>query len=140
MVLPPQGFVAVVTIPTPLEVEIVAVGTKLLAFVTSSPSTTRKTAITPTAGKRIVVDNITGSSSSASKHLIEFYFGTAATILTTPTKGIAVGSAKSPASTAVSVVWVNGKEPKGAIDEVVSVRTDTNIGVDDVFVFTYHEE
>ena len=86
-------------------------------------SVTRATVATPASGKKIrvielhvVADGLTGAPLAT-----EIYFGTGAAISTTITKAIA--SQRHATTGQFDLVWPDGGGPVGAVDDVLSWRT-----------------
>ncbi len=105
------------------------------------PSTTRLTVITPTSGKKIRILAISGRVASATVIDLQFYFGTGASITTTPSKAIAQFHPLSNATQGgVFRNWPDGVGPVGAVDDVLSIKTDNDITTTATVVVQYREE
>ena len=107
---------------------------------TASDSTTKVTLVTPTSGKKIRVISIHCSSSSATASVFEAYFHTGANIDATANNAVFSTYLDTDIQPADGMVWPNGVGPLGAVDEVVSMRTGTNISAAGRFTIVYGEE
>ena len=108
---------------------------------TVGPSTTRLTALTPTSGKKVRIISVSLQLASGTVALFAVYFGTGATIATDVTKAI---DEVHPLSNATQGghhrEWPDGAGPVGAVDDVVSIKTDTDITTNGFFMIHYREE
>jgi len=109
--------------------------------VTGSTSTTRTTACTPTSGKKIRAIAVFMFTTSSTAAAFEVYFGTGANIGSDATKIIAEQYLDVGANEAnTAVVFPDGAGPVGAVDDVVSIRTSTDIGANGIVNIIYREE
>lgn len=113
---------------------------KMLAFSFNATSTTRKTLIAPTSGKRVRISSISCMNPSGTATTIEIYFGTGDNALSDNTKGIFGMNGDLDAGMSGGLSFGDGQGPIGAADEVVSGRTGTNIGAEFDGVIVYREE
>ena len=113
---------------------------KGVTLLTVDPSTTRVTAITPTTGKKIRIVAVIVSSLSAQDSNMEVYFHTGANAFTNPGKIVFWGGLDVDIQISHSLAWPDGGGPVGAVDEVLSVRTGSNITSAGIFVIHYREE
>ena len=104
-------------------------------------STTRVTVATPTSGKKIRITSSQVWNGSDTASIIEVYFGTGAAITTTAGKEIQEANldANAPEGN-FGLVWPDGGGPIGAVDDVVSFRTSTNVTTLANIVIAYREE
>lgn len=124
----------------PRDGEILGRETKSIYIATGSTSVTKVTAISPNATKRVRILSVFAASKNTTGALFEAYFHTGGDITTNSTKAIFMAwlDSDSPAPSAGASYGDNG--PLGAIGEIVSIRTDTEIGTDGFFVIVYREE
>ena len=113
---------------------------KSLRVVTGATSTTRLTAITPTSGKKIRFISVLAFTTSVTGTEIEVYFGTGATIGTDNTKAVFQPRLDLAQVPTHSQTWPDGGGPVGDADEVVSLRTGSNIGASAAIIVHYREE
>lgn len=110
-------------------------------FVSSvAPFSTRATAITPTAGKKVRVLGVIFSSESATLSNFELYFGTGANWGTNATKGIFYHKVDNTVNGGKAMVFPDGAGPVGAVDEVVSFRTGVDLLANANVTVFYREE
>ncbi len=104
------------------------------------PSTTRITAVTPAAGKRLRLISYQLSNSSVTAIRFEVYFGAGANIAVDLNKAVAdiILDIDNIASTAM--VWPDGGGPVGAVNEVLSFRTTIDVGANAYGIIHYREE
>ncbi len=118
--------------------EIIGRETKQFYKATVTDSTTKVTLVTPASTKRIEIISIFFSTASATVSTFELYFGTGANITSDTTKGIALVSLDTDTVPSIAIPF-GEHGPKGDIDEVVSMRTGTNITSNGTFVIVYRE-
>ena len=113
---------------------------KAIRFQSSSDSSVRATILTPTSGKKVRVVSAQVFSTSVSGGRHEIYFGTGGDISIDQTK--AIFNHKLDVTNAVNgvVVWPDGGGPVGAVDDVVSFRTHTDLANTGYLVMHYREE
>ncbi|KKM24968.1 hypothetical protein LCGC14_1599780 [marine sediment metagenome] len=107
---------------------------------TVGDSTTRQTAVTPTAGKKIRVVSCVCFTNSATANRFEVYFGTGASIFTTAGKEIMESYLDMDNQATFGMVWPDGGGPVGAVDDVVSLRTGVDISNLAYVLIHYREE
>ena len=105
-----------------------------------SDSTTRVTIFTPTSGKKIRIISIDISTLTPTAALVEIYLGTAASAGTDDTKHITQPYLDLDLDGHAFRSWPDGGGPIGAVDEVLSLRTDTNVTTSVRVQITYREE
>lgn len=103
-------------------------------------STTRQTARTPAAGRRIRVLSVSISWGSTTAVTMECYFGTGANIGTDETKAITQKIMDLDNQPDVTFVWPDGAGPVGVADEVLSVRNNVSNATVAVIIFHTREE
>ena len=113
--------------------------TKTYLKATVSASTDDVALVTPTSGKRIRVHNVFMLTASATSSTFEASFCVAAAITTNPDNAIAITSLVTTGRVSESVPF-GDSGPLGAVDEVVSMRTATDITSNGTFVIVYNEE
>ena len=108
----------------------------------SSDSSTRATVATPNSGKKIRIVQIMAWTLSATVHRVEFYFDTGANNQSDRTKviGSQVLDSDGTGGPNMILTFPDGAGPIGAADDVISVRTSTNIGTSNEFEVHYREE
>ncbi len=104
-------------------------------------SAARETVITPTAGKKVRIISIDARlAPGTTLDQVHFYFGTGATITTTPTKAIGIGVVDDTIAV-YRAQWPDGGGPIGAVDDVVSMKKETAVAGEGLqTVITYREE
>lgn len=107
---------------------------------TSSTSTTRITVATPTTGKSIRLISCMVSLNSATVSRFQVYFGTGANILTNAGKEIFEAFCDVVDEPNARIVWPDGGGPVGAVNEVVSLIADPDIGTNGDVIIHYREE
>lgn len=107
---------------------------------TAGTSTTRADCITPAAAKRVRIHSIFMNTASATAAQFEVYFHTGANITTTPAKAIAACTLDTDTQAFETVQFGPNDGPVGAVGEVVSIRTGTDITTNGNFTIVYHEE
>jgi len=107
-----------------------------------SDSSTRATVATPNSGKKIRIVQIMAWTLSATVHRVEFYFDTGANNQSDRTKviGSQVLDSDGTGGPNMILTFPDGAGPIGAADDVISVRTSTNIGTSNEFEVHYREE
>ena len=102
---------------------------KAKRLVSGNPDTTRTTVLPPTSGKKIRVIALVIWNTSATDATIECYFGTGAQINTDDTKAIfEAGPSDNTVDTGnYRLVLPDGAGPVGAVDDVVSLRSNTDL-------------
>jgi len=107
-----------------------------------SDSSTRATVATPNSGKKIRIVQIMAWTLSATVHRVEFYFDTGANGQSDRTKviGSQVLDSDGTGGPNMILTFPDGAGPIGAADDVISVRTSTNIGTSNEFEVHYREE
>lgn len=115
-------------------------GTLTTTIVTVSDSTTRATAITPTAGTRIYIVTVQVVNDSATYTAFEAYFGTGANIGTTVANAFYRMGSDLTDAPSQHIEFPVGYFPFGDVDEVVSIRTGSNVSSNAAYTFTYFEE
>lgn len=113
--------------------------TKQFYKATVSDSTARADLVTPAAAKRIRVNSIFMATASGTASTFELYFHTGTDITTAAAKAIALVTLDTDAIPSVSIQF-GDKGPIGAIGEVVSMRTGTNITSNGSYTIVYREE
>lgn len=108
----------------------------------SSDSSTRATVATPNSGKKIRIVQIMAWTLSATVHRVEFYFDTGANGQSDRTKviGSQVLDSDGTGGPNMILTFPDGAGPIGAADDVISVRTSTNISTSNEFEVHYREE
>ncbi len=107
---------------------------------TASDSTTRATMVTPTSGKKVRIISAQIMSDSATEARFELYFDTGANVGSDSTKAILNISLDVDTAPHYNISWPDGGGPIAAVDDVVSIRTNTNVSSSGVFVVHYREE
>jgi hypothetical protein len=107
---------------------------------TVAPSTTRVTLATPSSGLQIRIISFMAMNGGSTGARFELYFGAGATITTTAGKEIANIQLDADTQASFGLAWPDGGGPVGAADDVVSVRTNVDIGTDGVALIHYREE
>jgi len=107
-----------------------------------SDSSTRATVATPNSGKKARIVQIQAWTVSATAHRVEFYFDTGANNQSDRTKviGSQVLDSDGTGGPNMILTFPDGAGPIGAADDVISVRTSTNIGTSNEFEVHYREE
>lgn len=113
--------------------------TKQFYKATVTDSSARATLVTPASAKRIRINSIFMATASATVSTFELYFHTGTDITTTAAKAIALVTLDTDAIPSVSIQF-GDKGPIGAIGEVVSMRTGTNITSNGTYTIVYREE
>lgn len=113
---------------------------KQTAKFTASDSSTRVTLLTPTSGKKVRVISVLAGTGSATGTNCELYFGTGAQFTTDVSKAIFIARLDNDIEMTKFLSWPDGGGPVGAVDEVVSMRTNDNITSSVVFMVHYREE
>jgi len=129
-------------VPIPLipkETDLLTPYTKSIYKATVTDSTTKVTIATPTTNKKIRIHNVFMGTASATASTFELYFGTGTNITTDTTKGLALMTLDTDTVASVSIPY-GDKGPLGLEDEVVSMRTGTNITSNGTFLVVYSEE
>ena len=103
-------------------------------------STTRVTARTPAAGRRIRIVSCQVEWGSTTVQTGEMYFGTGANIQTDETKAIGLKTLDLDNEHSFQFVWPDGAGPVGLADEVLSVRCTVSNGTNLSFLFHTREE
>lgn len=106
---------------------------------TPNPSTTVSTIITPRASKRVRIHSIFMTTASATASTFEVYFHTGTNITTTPAKAICMASLDLGVAD-FAMAQFGDKGPLGAVGEVVSIRTGTDITTNGNFTIVYSLE
>jgi hypothetical protein len=106
----------------------------------SSSGTVVATLITPTSGRRIRIVAVLMYMTSNTGSVLEVYFGTGATIGTSPTKSIYNAYIQSSVDPNPRPIWPDGGGPVGLVDEVVSTRGSVSIGDNGGLIVQYREE
>jgi hypothetical protein len=107
---------------------------------TATDSTARVTALTPTSGKKIRIISIQGISESATGARFEVYFGTGTTITTTAGNEICEPFLDVADNPDEFIGWPDGGGPIGDADEVVSLRTGSDVSSSGILLIAYREE
>ena len=111
--------------------------------VLGATSTTRSTVLTPGSGKKLRVIKCLAITDSSTVTNFQVYFGTGANITTNAGKEVMEARLDLAAAGEVaqrSEDWPEGAGTVGAADEVLSVRTDVDIGANGkVYVWTREE-
>jgi hypothetical protein len=113
--------------------------TKQVYLATASPSTTKATIITPAAAKRVRIHSIFMNTASNTAAQFEVYFHTGANITSDATKAVCACTLDTDTQ-AFETVQFGSDGPVGAVGEVVSIRTGTDITTNGNFTIVYHEE
>ena len=113
--------------------------TKTFYKATASDSTSRATLVTPAAAKRIRINSIFMATASATASTFELYFHTGTDITSAATKAIALVTLDTDAIPSIAIPF-GDNGPIGAIGEVVSMRTGTNISASGTYTIVYREE
>ena len=113
---------------------------KTVRLTTGATSTTRSTELTPTSGKKVRVISLDLITDSATATNFEVYFGTGTNITTNAGSEIAECRLDTDIVMNFTKSWPDGGGPVGAADEVVSIRTGTDIGTGGFGILTYREE
>ncbi len=113
--------------------------TKTLYVATSGTSTTKATAITPAAAKRIRIHQVSMTSASATAANFEVYFDTGDNITSTPANAICIANLDTDVRPSEQF-YFGDDGPVGGVGKVVSIRTSADITTNGYFVFVYHEE
>lgn len=109
-------------------------------LVTSDPSTTRVTVATPASGKKIRIISCHTTHGSTTGSHNEVYFGTGANIGSNAGKEIIGAIVDALDFPAFGLVWPDGAGPVGAVDDVVSFRTQFNVTTNSFVIILYREE
>ena len=107
---------------------------------TVTNSTTRATVATPTSGKKIRLVSLALVWFSVTAGHFEVYFDDGATMATNPGKEIANPRGQEPDNANIIMIWPDGAGPVGGVDEVVSLRTSSNITNLGICLIHYREE
>jgi len=113
---------------------------KSIYAATAGDSTTRATAIEPTSGKKIRVTSVTYLTISDTTTIFEVYFGTGATMVVNPSKIVDLALVIKATFNNIYRSWPDGGGPVGDADEVLSIRTQADIGGYGLFAIHYREE
>ncbi len=113
---------------------------KSIVHSSTSDSTTRATALTPSSGKKIRVISCRLTNASLTVVGVEVYFGTGALITTTPEKAIDYALLDIEDFAVATILWPDGGGPIGVVNEVVSLRTSANISGNVRLIIHYREE
>jgi hypothetical protein len=105
-----------------------------------STSTTRKTVLTPTSGKKVRIVSVAMYTYHATETSYAVYFGTGAAYTSDPTKAIHEARLDKAIEMNSVIVWPAGQGPVGAADDVVSVVTSDDISGSAKVTFLYTEE
>lgn len=109
--------------------------------VSATNTATRATVATPTSGKKIRLTALTIASGYGTLHRVAVYFGTGTDISTAPSK--AVTRVYMVANTGhFDIAWPDGAGPVGAVNDVLSWRTNDGIdaGANNEIAVHYREE
>ena len=104
----------------------------------NTSSTTRATALTPTAGKAVRILSVNISFTGTTENGLEVYFGTGTNISSTVANAIA--EARQAAIGPVFEAWLDGAGPIGDADEVVSLRGTASVAQVVDLIIVYREE
>jgi len=115
-------------------------GVVSVARVVISNSTTRATAIDPTASQRIRITSVWAFSEDNTVTNIEVYFGTGADITTTAGNEIFNARLDQQIEANVHESWPDGAGPVGILSEDVSVRTSAAVTNDVVVLIVFRRE
>jgi len=103
-------------------------------------SDSRETVATPTSGKKIRLISVQLLTKDTTAEPMQVYFGTGASITTNAGKEIMYTLTNVVDAPSPSMVWPDGAGPVGAVDDVVSFRTNVDISSDLWIVIHYREE
>ena len=107
----------------------------------ASPTTTKATLLTPTSGKKARIISVIMMTSSAQNANFEMYFGTGANFTVDRSKIIVVCQLDEDLAPNFGISFPDGGGPVGAVDEIVSIRTGTDVLVNNCqFTIHYREE
>lgn len=114
--------------------------TQTMLYNDTSRSTSRRTLLSPSPGKRLRLINLTiYQPTSDNAHFCEVYFGNGSSIGSSPRK--AVGYVRVPDHSSGSTrTWGRGAGPAGERNEPLSVRWITKPTTSHKFVVEYTEE
>ena len=96
-------------------------------FLTATNSSTRATLIDPSSGKKVRMISLIVSTLSTTGEFIELYWGTQANLATNPANGIFYQLLDLDTEQNVAAFWPDGAGPVGSVDEVLSIRTQTDL-------------
>lgn len=113
---------------------------KSINATTTNPSTTRVTLLTPTSGKKVRIVGVIIANVSVGGANMELYFGTGSNFTTDRSKVIVFARLEADVLPSFELSFPDGGGPVGAVDEVVSMRTGTNITTNGIFIIHYREE
>jgi hypothetical protein len=108
--------------------------------VTVSGSQNRVTIATPASGKKLRIVAINLNSSSLTESDFGVYFGTGASVASTPANVIFEARVGAVENIHASIVFPEGGGPVGAADAVASLATGSDIGGDAIITIVYREE
>lgn len=112
----------------------------------SNNSIVTRTLVTPATGRKIRVGSISCFNTGTVQTSLEVFFGTGATLWTNPASGlfqthlVSRSAADKPGYPTDSIVFPEGSQPVGAVDEVVSTRFGSQISTSGGVTITYREE
>ncbi|KKL51163.1 hypothetical protein LCGC14_2298220 [marine sediment metagenome] len=106
----------------------------------AATSINRLTLLTPTSGKKVRIISVMVFTASVTLTAIEMYFGTGANLLTNAGSEILNCILQATVEDNTTMVWPEGGGPVGAVDEVVSIRTSIDIGINAGGLIHYREE
>jgi len=107
---------------------------------TVSNSTTRVDIVAPTLGKKIRIISVIVVNASAIGTRFEVYFSDGANITSNAGKEISEFLLDIDFAPTHSMVWPDGGGPVGVTDDVVSLRTISDIGGNGSAIIYYREE
>ena len=107
---------------------------------TVDSSLTRVTLLTPTSGKKVRIVAAIIANVSVTGANMELFFGTGANFTTDRSKIIVFTRLAADVHPSFELSFPDGGGPIGAVDEVVSMRTGTNITINGMFTIHYREE
>lgn len=107
---------------------------------TATDSSARATVLTPTSGKKVRIIGAMAQNKSTTAAAVEVYFDTGASMAADDTKSIAQFYLDADTVPFAGLTYPDGGGPIGAADDVVSVRTDTDITNNVRVVVLYREE
>ena len=107
---------------------------------TTSASTTRGTAVNPTSGTAIRLLSVNILTVSSTVAVFEVYFGTGAGITNNLASAVAIAVLDTDNIPEAFYNWPDGGGPIGDVDEVLSIRTQTDITTSGVIITHYREE
>ena len=113
---------------------------KSLWKISASNSSVRATVVTPTSGKKIRMIAAHLINTTTTLDEISLYFGTGAAISSTPSKAITRAQLDTDHTPNHVVAWPDGAGPVGAVDDVLSMRSGTNLSAGFEVIVHYREE